>query len=404
LREKLDEALVVLAIQISNYTDSPLVGAPNGTLIKKTHITELRDRARSGSGTSGSGGSSGGVQYVLPDVQGSSRAVMNNNGVGASTVVARHDYLPFGQELSSATGLRSGTQGYGASDTNRQKYGLTERDDATGLDHTWWRKYESTAGRWTSPDPLAGSLADPQSFNRYSYTQNDPVNFVDPSGLNPAAPGSYFTGTIWRTWYGNSKDGYHLVGISYIGSWSDTDGGGSIPGFNENAIREGLKKALSNPKCKTLVDSLLNAVAIKKNPLASQYSQGGIMGMFEAVMLEDRLTRNPPPGSGGHGSPIGNIARGNAAIFVEFRSWDRAGQPLADLKGVLGDLMHLGGEKKFYTDRAFANIVHRDYPGLTIQMWPGDPNYKHYQAAKNNENSIEWSYYWHQAVNTTCFK
>ncbi len=49
-----------------------------------------------------------------------------------------------------------------------------------GLDHTWWRKYESTAGRWTSPDPLRGNIGDPQSFNRYSYTQNDPVNFVDP--------------------------------------------------------------------------------------------------------------------------------------------------------------------------------------------------------------------------------
>ncbi len=34
LRSKLDEALVALAIQTSSYTDSPLAGAPNGTLIK----------------------------------------------------------------------------------------------------------------------------------------------------------------------------------------------------------------------------------------------------------------------------------------------------------------------------------------------------------------------------------
>lgn len=26
-------------------------------------------------------------------------------------------------------------------------------------------------------------MTDPQSFNRYGYVQNDPVNFVDPSGL-----------------------------------------------------------------------------------------------------------------------------------------------------------------------------------------------------------------------------
>jgi RHS repeat-associated protein len=100
-------------------------------------------------------------------------------------VIARHNYLPFGEEISSGVGLRTSGQGYGATDTNRQKYALTERDDATGLDHTWWRKYESFSGRWTSPDPYANSagIADPQSFNRYSYTENDPVNSVDPTGL-----------------------------------------------------------------------------------------------------------------------------------------------------------------------------------------------------------------------------
>jgi RHS repeat-associated protein len=122
------------------------------------------------------------LKYVLQDVQGSARVVMSNNG-GSSAILARHDYLPFGEEIPSGVGLRTTTQKYGQTDTNRGKYALTQRDDANGLDHTWWRKYESQAGRWTSSDPLAGSIADPQSLNRYSYTQNDPVNFVDPSGL-----------------------------------------------------------------------------------------------------------------------------------------------------------------------------------------------------------------------------
>jgi RHS repeat-associated protein len=125
------------------------------------------------------------LKYVLTDIQGSTRAIMNNSG-GSSSVIARHDYLPFGEEIAAGVGLRTGGLGYGATDTNRWKYGLTERDDTTGLDHTWWRKYESFSGRWTSPDPYTGSMSigDPQSFNRYAFVQNDPVNFADPSGLH----------------------------------------------------------------------------------------------------------------------------------------------------------------------------------------------------------------------------
>ncbi len=122
-------------------------------------------------------------KYVLSDLQGTTRAVMNNSG-SSSAVIARHDYLPFGEEVWAGS-YRSSSYSYGQTDANRQKYGLTERDDATGLDHTWWRKLESFSGRWTSPDPYARSMrvANPQSFNRYAYVQNDPVNFVDPSGL-----------------------------------------------------------------------------------------------------------------------------------------------------------------------------------------------------------------------------
>ena len=40
--------------------------------------------------------------------------------------------------------------------------------------------------RFSQPDPYDGSysLTDPQSFHRYSYVQSDPVNFVDPTGLD----------------------------------------------------------------------------------------------------------------------------------------------------------------------------------------------------------------------------
>jgi uncharacterized protein RhaS with RHS repeats len=48
------------------------------------------------------------------------------------------------------------------------------------------RHYDPQRGRFAQADPLgmgAASLENPQSLNLYSYVQNDPVNFADPSGL-----------------------------------------------------------------------------------------------------------------------------------------------------------------------------------------------------------------------------
>ena len=123
----------------------------------------------------------GGVKYVLEDWQGSVRTIINNAGF----VQSRTDYTTFGEEINSGVGLRTASQGFGGGINTRQGYGLTERDDSTGLNHTWYRKNENQAGRWTSPDPdnESASIEDPQSWNRYSYVENEPTNFVDPSGL-----------------------------------------------------------------------------------------------------------------------------------------------------------------------------------------------------------------------------
>jgi RHS repeat-associated protein len=57
--------------------------------------------------------------------------------------------------------------------------------DSDGGDDAMMRRYIATSTRFAQPDPYDGSVKpnDPQSFNRYSYVQNDPVNFLDPSGL-----------------------------------------------------------------------------------------------------------------------------------------------------------------------------------------------------------------------------
>src|SRR2546421_9503781 len=104
---------------------------------------------------------------------------------GALSNVKRHDYLPYGEELYAGMGGRTSQQGYVA-DNLRQKFTGYEHDAETNLEFAQARYYYSSCGRFTSPDPYSGSmsLTDPQSFNRYSYTGNDPVNHTDPSGMS----------------------------------------------------------------------------------------------------------------------------------------------------------------------------------------------------------------------------
>jgi RHS repeat-associated protein len=145
------------------------------------------------------------LQYVMMDHQGSTRLVTSSTG----TVVSRHDYQPFGEELGVGVGTRDASKGFSYADNVRQKYTGMETDDATGLGHTLWRKYDEMSGRWTSPDPYGGSMKvnDPQSFNRYSYVGNDPINQVDLSGLERVG----------------ADQSWEDVENGFWGSWSDSN-------------------------------------------------------------------------------------------------------------------------------------------------------------------------------------
>ncbi|HJP91658.1 MAG TPA: RHS repeat-associated core domain-containing protein [Pyrinomonadaceae bacterium] len=129
---------------------------------------------------------SNGTRYTTPDHLGSPRVVTNSS----AGVVSRHDYMPFGEELGSGVGGRSTGIGFGVADGERQKFTQKERDTETGLDYFGARYYGCSLGRFTTADPLmaSGRASAPQSWNRYSYVLNNPVNLIDPNGLDVDDP------------------------------------------------------------------------------------------------------------------------------------------------------------------------------------------------------------------------
>jgi RHS repeat-associated protein len=62
----------------------------------------------------------------------------------------------------------------------------TYERDGNGGDEAQARRFEGQWTRFSQPDPSTGSyrMTNPQSFNRYTYASNDPVNRRDPSGLD----------------------------------------------------------------------------------------------------------------------------------------------------------------------------------------------------------------------------
>ena len=61
------------------------------------------------------------------------------------------------------------------------------RGTNSGMDHFWFRSYAAPLARWITPDPVglaAVDPANPQSWNRYAYTSNDPLGLRDYLGLS----------------------------------------------------------------------------------------------------------------------------------------------------------------------------------------------------------------------------
>jgi RHS repeat-associated protein len=179
--------------------------------------------------------SSANIHWLIPDQLGTPRMVADLSG--SLSGISRHDYLPFGEELYAGVGGRTTGLGY-TGDNVREKFTEKERDSETGLDYFGARYYVSMQGRFTSPDPLlsSGRIPQPQSWNRYSYVLNRPLNLVDPIGLD-WGQWDDDNGKRYYHWFYGKIGKYH--GHNYTAVPELRRGGSSllIPGDNGELVR-----------------------------------------------------------------------------------------------------------------------------------------------------------------------
>jgi hypothetical protein len=74
------------------------------------------------------------------------------------------------------------------------------------------REYDPSLGRWLSADTIVPDPANPQSWNRYSYVLNNPLKYVDPTGMfEEDALIGWFGETLCNYWRDNHDNFWNML-------------------------------------------------------------------------------------------------------------------------------------------------------------------------------------------------
>jgi RHS repeat-associated protein len=179
-----------------------------------------------------------GVFWVHEDPITKSKRVTDVNG----NVVSSIELDPWGADTARSN----------AAAFQPKKFTSYDRD-ANGSDEAMFRRYNRKHSRFDQPDPYDGTydFANPQSLNRYAYTQGDPVNFIDPSGLNLIGPGGSGGETNCVFVHGYVDDVRTLLSAHCmtIGGSSSFDPGGGPGDGNKGDRPPTNAEGKGNPNC-----------------------------------------------------------------------------------------------------------------------------------------------------------
>src|SRR5262249_47320484 len=105
------------------------------------------------------------------------------------------------------------------------------------------RYHNPETGRFWTMDEFEGRSNDPSSLHKYTYCENNPVTYADPSGMDPSLAETSIAqtisiqtrlayGTMWGT-LGGTIEGYkeYAMGGSYAAGFAKGFAAGFVGGF-----------------------------------------------------------------------------------------------------------------------------------------------------------------------------
>jgi len=230
-------------------------------------------------------------QFVHTDHLGSTRLM---TGYPTPSIVECDDYYPYGELMSC-----------GSTTTTTHKFTGKERDTESNLDNFGARYDSSTLGRFMTPDPsnLGVDFWLPQTWNRYSYSLNNPLTFVDRNGL-------------WPTWIHNDIIDQAFSGMSRQdrqalkdASWHmDHDPGKQSAGLSfEHSMRDGTTNQ-DRMEAKAAADAFVALEEHKAQKAQADWIASGNTGMSPEALLH-------------FGNALHTVLDGTSPAHIGYQPW-----------------------------------------------------------------------------------
>jgi RHS repeat-associated protein len=250
-----------------------------------------------------------------------------------------------------------------------------ELDPESGLYYYGGRYYDPDLARFVSPDPFVQEPGNPQNLNRYSYTLNNPQNYIDPSGyfflsnlfksiFNAFKKLWEFTKKAWNAVIGNPIGRIVLAAVAAVATYGAFT---IVTGAAYSGTAAGVTAAAAASAQAVMEIPPVSEFLARAGPVATFFASlvlnfGFQYGYATAVtepvgqIKEVSYQTDPPPVEtqqavarfGGDNYSIGGEGVPNQTRYVNYEVFDKSGRlrmivARADALGTgSGDGLHLG--------------------------------------------------------------